>query len=79
MGHSGRRSDLYTTLDYFNVWRSMYNIILLPSESSMVQTALASHQGWVVAVQWAPNREHQLLSGSYDSSLKSVISKQVYT
>ncbi|CAI7993738.1 Ribosome biogenesis protein WDR12 homolog (Fragment), partial [Geodia barretti] len=39
-------------------------------ESSMVQSALASHQGWVIAVQWAPNREHQLLSGSYDSSLK---------
>lgn len=39
-------------------------------ESSMVQSALTSHQGWVVAVQWSPNREHQLLSGSYDSSLK---------
>jgi ribosome biogenesis protein YTM1 len=39
-------------------------------ESSMVQSALTSHQGWVVAVQWSPNKEHQLLSGSYDSSLK---------
>ena len=38
----------------------------------MVQSALASHQGWVVAVRWAPNKEHQLLSGSYDSALKSV-------
>lgn len=40
------------------------------SENSMVQTALTSHQGWVIAVQWSPIREHQLLSGSYDSSLK---------
>ena len=36
----------------------------------MVQAALSSHQGWVVAVQWSSTREHQLLSGSYDSSLK---------
>ena len=32
----------------------------------MVQSALTSHQNWVVAVQWSPNREHQLLSGSYE-------------
>ena len=42
------------------------------SGSSMVQSALTSHQNWVVAVQWSPNREHQLLSGSYNSSLKFV-------
>ena len=39
-------------------------------ESSVVQSVLSSHQGWVVAVQWSPSKEHQLLSGSYDSSLK---------
>ena len=36
----------------------------------MVQSTLASHQGWVVAVHWSPDSEHQLLSGSYDSTLR---------
>ena len=43
-------------------------------ETAMIRSALTSHQGWVVGVQWSPNKEHQLLSGSYDSSLKSVYS-----
>ena len=39
-------------------------------ESSMVQATLSSHQGWVVSVIWRPDSDHQLLSGSYDGSLK---------
>ena len=40
------------------------------TESSVIQSALTSHQGWVIAVKWSPQNEHQLLSGSYDSTLK---------
>ena len=36
----------------------------------MIQTTLSSHQGWVVCVNWSPVDENQLLSGSYDSTLK---------
>jgi len=36
----------------------------------MVQSTLTSHQGWVVAVSWSPDNEHQLLSGSYDSTVR---------
>lgn len=36
----------------------------------MIQGTLSSHQGWVVSVNWSPVDEHQLLSGSYDSTLK---------
>ncbi|XP_064401784.1 ribosome biogenesis protein WDR12 homolog isoform X1 [Halichondria panicea] len=38
--------------------------------TSMIQSTLSSHQGWVVCVNWSPIDEHQLLSGSYDSTLK---------
>ena len=38
--------------------------------TSMIQSTLSSHQGWVVSVNWSPIDEHQLLSGSYDSTLK---------
>ena len=40
------------------------------TETSMVQSTLTSHQGWVVAVCWSPDNEHQLLSGSYDSTVR---------
>ena len=40
------------------------------TETSMVQSTLTSHQGWVVAVNWSPDNEHQLLSGSYDSTVR---------
>ena len=40
------------------------------TETSMIQSTLSSHQGWVVDVEWSSSNEHQLLSGSYDSTLK---------
>ena len=45
-------------------------LVLLPTERSVVQSTLSSHQGWVVAVHWSPESEHQLLSGSYDSTVR---------
>ena len=36
----------------------------------MMKSTLSSHQGWVVSVQWSPTDQHQLLSGSYDSTLR---------
>lgn len=41
-----------------------------PTENTMMMSTLSSHQGWVVAVCWSPTDEYQLLSGSYDSSLR---------
>lgn len=39
-------------------------------ETSMMKSILSSHQGWVVSVCWSPSDHHQLLSASYDSTLR---------
>ncbi len=39
-------------------------------ESSMILSTLSSHSGWVVCVNWSPSHTHQLLSGSYDSTVR---------
>jgi len=36
----------------------------------MIMSALSSHTGWVVSINWSPIHAHQLLSGSYDSTLR---------
>ena len=32
--------------------------------------ALTSHSLWISCVKWSPNKENQLLSGSYDTVVK---------
>ncbi len=39
-------------------------------ESSIIQSSLSSHSGWVMGVKWSPVDPHRLLTGSYDSTLR---------
>lgn len=39
-------------------------------DGTIVKCSYTSHAGWVSAVHWAPNSEHQFISGSYDTLMK---------
>lgn len=40
------------------------------ADSTVAQTALASHAGWVAAVRWCPWQETQLISCGHDGTMK---------
>ena len=40
------------------------------SEPTVIRLVLRGHTGWVCSVVWSQKTEHQLISGSYDGSIK---------
>ena len=40
------------------------------STGKVSASSLTSHSLWVSAIKWSPVKEHQLVSGSYDTVLK---------
>ena len=40
------------------------------SEGMVIKSTLVSHEGWVSSVDWSPVSEYELVSGSYDCSVK---------
>lgn len=39
-------------------------------EGEILKTSLSSHTGWVSSVSWSPDNENQLVSGSYDLTVR---------
>lgn len=40
------------------------------SDGAVMKNTLTSHQGWVSSVAWSPSSEFELISGSYDNTVK---------